>query len=374
MGTSFVTGLYGSCFGRFRWGGRIGVAAACAVVFAGGCSGGGGNGGGRLELGSDSPAGPMALEQEGGGSRIAAPGRPLALVEGVPIATEEAEGRLRELAGGVVLEELALEQLLEGELRKAGLSIGQEEIERERALLARTVNAGMEETGSAEAAADAAATAIAAVRRARGLGPLRYEALLKRNAMLRRLVEDEAAGSVTDEDVDLAMTIRYGPKARVRIIVTRTQREAAKIRGDLEKEPGRFAELAMRRSVDASAARGGLLAPISTADPAYPLALLTAIDGLVARAKVGADEAALISDVVLIDGGYALVKLEERLAGTEPEDSAAARAAMRAEVVLVRERSLMEARAARLLEEAAVTVFDPSMFWAWEQRTGSDER
>lgn len=315
----------------------------------------------------------MALEQEGGGSRIAAPGRPLALVEGVPIATEEAEGRLRELAGGVVLEELALEQLLEGELRKAGLSIGQEEIERERALLARTVNAGMEETGSAEAAADAAATAIAAVRRARGLGPLRYEALLKRNAMLRRLVEDEAAGSVTDEDVDLAMTIRYGPKARVRIIVTRTQREAAKIRGDLEKEPGRFAELAMRRSVDASAARGGLLAPISTADPAYPLALLTAIDGLVARAKVGADEAALISDVVLIDGGYALVKLEERLAGTEPEDSAAARAAMRAEVVLVRERSLMEARAARLLEEAAVTVFDPSMFWAWEQRTGSDE-
>ena len=310
------------------------------------------------------------------------PRRPLALVDGVPIAAAEAEGRLRELAGGVVLEELALEMLLEAELRTAGLggTVGEAEVERERALLAATVREGIEAMGTEEAeAADAGAVAIDQIRRARGLGPLRFAGLLRRNAMLRRLVEEEAGSSVTDEDVDLAMTIRYGPRARVRIIVTPTQREAARLKRELDEAPERFAELAMRHSVDASASRGGLLAPISPVDPAYPLAMLKAIEVLVTRAEgamEGAGEEGAnggeegVSDVVAIDGGYALVQLVERLEGSVPTDPVAARARMREEVILVRERSLMEAKAARLLERAEVTVFDPSLHWAWEQRTG----
>src|SRR5690606_3630103 len=108
---------------------------------------------------------------------------------------------------------------------------------------------------------------------------------------------------------------------------------ASRLRRELDAAPERFAELAMRHSIDASASRGGLLAPISTVDPAYPLAMLKAIDGLVARAEADGARAdggdGEVSEVVAIDGGYALVQLVERLEGSVPADPVAARARMR---------------------------------------------
>lgn len=365
MAASFVTGLYGSFFRRFRSSAPVWTALTLLIA---GCAGG--------SSGRSTTEEPLSSERETAAESPqsrdlrAAPRRPLALVDGTPISTTEADGRLRELAGGVILEELALEMLLEGELRRAGLSVTEADVRREQDLLAATISEGIGAAGTdAAQAADAGAEAIHAIRRSRGLGPLRFAGLLRRNAMLRRLVEEEAAASVTDEDVDLAMTIRYGPKARVRIIVTPTQREASRLKRQLDDSPERFAELAMRHSVDASAPRGGLLAPISNVDPAYPLAMLEAIDKLTARAEARVD-ANPVSDVVSIPGGYALLKLEEQLQGRAPPDAASARAQMREEVVLVRERSLMEARAARLLEGADITVFDQAMHWAWQARTG----
>ena len=72
---------------------------------------------------------------------------------------------------------------------------------------------------------DVAARLLADLRERRGLGPVRFAALLKRNAGLRRLVEDQV--TVTEPAVRQAYRLAHGPAARVRLIVMPTLRGGA---------------------------------------------------------------------------------------------------------------------------------------------------
>ena len=72
-----------------------------------------------------------------------------------------------------------------------------------------------------------------------------------------------------------------------------------------------------------------------------------------------------VSPAIAIEGGYAVIKLEEILA---------ARATRDAESILLedaradQERVLMTALARRLLNESSLTIFDPALETAWRRR------
>lgn len=281
--------------------------------------------------------------------------RPAAVVGGERVDWQELRAGLSEAQGGAILEELALDRLVARELASAGVRLSSAEIEAERALLVQSM------TSEAGISAAAAGDVLDDLRTRRGLGPVRFESLLRRNAGLRRLVRDGV--SVTNTEIAAGLASRYGERVNTRIIVVRTEREASALRAQL-KDVGspisvRFAELAMQNSVDASASRGGLLDPFSLEDLTYPIALRQAIQSL------GAGEA--LTPTVAIEGGYALVLVEGRSASPfarRGNDEAM----IEQQIRLRKERIAMDQLARRLIDAAGVTVFDESLGWSWSRR------
>jgi parvulin-like peptidyl-prolyl isomerase len=168
--------------------------------------------------------------------------------------------------------------------------------------------------------------------------------------------------TVSDEEVRQAFDIRHGPRFRTRVIVAATDRAAAEIRTELAQAPANldersmfFATIAARKSTDASAERGGMLEPISPADPVYPASLRSAVQAM----NVGD-----LSPVLAVDKGYAIALLEEKLPAQEVAFAGAAEA-IRAEVRVRRERLAMDVLARDLLHEANVSVTEPSLAWSW---------
>src|SRR5689334_21639487 len=92
-------------------------------------------------------------------------------------------GPLGEACGGQVVEEFVLTSALRREFLRRGWSLSQADMDAERDLLTQNLEsmAGPATQGSA----------VDTIRKARGLGPARYPALLERNAMLRRMVKEE---------------------------------------------------------------------------------------------------------------------------------------------------------------------------------------
>ncbi|MBZ0172103.1 MAG: hypothetical protein K8E66_06970, partial [Phycisphaerales bacterium] len=126
--------------------------------------------------------------------------------------------RLAEAAGGLVVEETTLDRLLEQELARRGMAITDADISRERDWLALSI------TGGVGVPASELDDLTYELRQRRGLGPVRFGALLKRNAMLRALVQDRV--TVRSDQLELAWRVRHGERLRIRIIVTPTEREA----------------------------------------------------------------------------------------------------------------------------------------------------
>jgi hypothetical protein len=301
---------------------------------------------------------PKAVEALGAPPPGASPERsdrhPPAMLNGEPIAWSALTPALAEAAGGAILEETCLDRLLDREMALRTLTLDAGALDAEKALLVESL------VRDAGAPADQAATLIDSLRRSRGLGEARFGALLQRNACLRRLVRDEVR--VTPDDLQQAYQIRYGPRFRVRLIIVRTEREAAAARervvGSGANAPEPFAEVAQAVSADPSAARGGLIAPISPADPSYPEAVRNVLPGL------GAGE---VSPVLALDRGYAVLKVEEQIQPSG-EDFSTVAPDLEREVRLVRERAQMDRLAGRLLGAASVTAFDPSLDWSWRTR------
>lgn len=207
----------------------------------------------------------------------------------------------------------------------------------------------------------AAADVLDDLRTRRGLGPTRFDSLLRRNAALRRLVRDSV--SVSNPEIEAALAARYAERVNTRIIVVRTEREASNLRSQLKDVPGSitvlFAQLAMQHSLDASAPRGGLLDPFSLEDATYPIALRQALQSLAPGDS--------ITPSIALDGGYAIVLLEGRSPSPyakRPGDESM----IEQQIRLRKERIAMDQLARRLLDAAGVTVFDESLAWSWSRR------
>jgi hypothetical protein len=288
-----------------------------------------------------------------------------ALLGGSPILWDDLLPTLAEAAGAQALQEAVLDRMLADQTKVRGLSINASDIAAERTLLIDSITHDSKTTpADAERLLDQ-------VRRTRGLGDYRFDRLLERNARMRKLV----AGTVTvsDEEIDQAFQMSHGPKYRPRVILSRSQRDAAEMHDQLSALPPsppatgassspsgnlsvHFAELALKRSIDPSAPAGGLLDPISPADPAYPAAARQALE----RLNVGE-----LSPVIAVDRGFAIVLLEEKVPadGTRLPD---ATPQIRAELQKRHERLAMDDLARSLLRSAKLSILDRDLDWSWK--------
>ena len=274
------------------------------------------------------------------------PDQPVALVEGRRIDWEQLRPALLEARGAQVLADAILGEMIEIELARRQIAIGPRQIEDERRMIVEYLSEDPDE----------ARRLFAQIRRERGIGRARYEALLRRSAGMRALVRERV--TVTQEDIRRAYETLYGPRYRVRLITVATAREAtdmvSRARG---QEP--FSALAFRYSTDVSSAQGGLLPPISPLDPTFPAAIRKTVSGL---------EAGEVSEPLALDEhGFAVLKLEEKIEGGEvPFDDVRDKLArwIRRRMEKLHQDKLSREMVAR----AEVIVFEPELGKTWRRR------
>ncbi len=280
--------------------------------------------------------------------------RPAALIAGVPVSDAEIRAYANEIAGSVALEEIALDRIVRQRFQGMGLTLVPTDIEQERRFVVDSM------AREAETSTDSAAEMLERIRRQRGLGPKRFSALLERNAMMRKLVAPTI--TVTEDQVEQAVSVRYGERRIARIIVRNTQQEASASLLKLQGLTGAaltaaFTDEASRNSVDASAARGGLLEPISVVDPAYPSII---------RSSLGSLNAGQLSTLLALDKGFAIVLLESISPASTPP--AGARDQAREQVTRRAQRVAMDRLARDILLSAGVTPYEDSLRWSWDSR------
>lgn len=278
---------------------------------------------------------------------------PPAMLGNEPVTWDDLHPLMVEIAGPAALGEVVLERELTREMAARGLTLSDRAVDAEESILRETMSREGRTTP------DEASRLLDSMRRARGLGPVRFAGLLRRNAMLRALVRGGV--TVDEDDVRTAYAVRYGPKVRARVLLVPTQRQAAELRALVE--PGSppapvpylsmaFADLAAKYSTDPSGARGGSLPPLSVEDPSYPAAALAALKGM----KPGD-----VTEPVAAPGGFALFLLEGREDAAGAPEMASVDAALREDVRHVRERLAMDDLARRMLEAAPLRVHDRAL-------------
>lgn len=269
------------------------------------------------------------------------------------IPWDQLRPRLAEAAGGLVVEEVILDHQVKAELARQGLTVSDDEVARERELLLASLQRG------AGADAEQSARLVGSLQQSRGLGPVRFRALLERNAMLRRLVRDGI--EIDPAEVGRALIVKYGPRVKCRLIVVPTEGDARRLLARLQQAGAeleeRFSAEARLVSVDPSASLGGQVDPISPEDPSYAQGVRKAAEVL------GEGQ---LSQILMLDNGYALLLGQGAAAPVEPP--ASARADAEADLRLRAERMAMDRLAQRLINSAPVTVFDPSLGWSWQVR------
>ena len=277
--------------------------------------------------------------------------RPAAIINGGQVNWGELRPLLNEAAGAEVLQEVILGRALQQRIADAGVNVSENDIENERRVLLESLH---DDPAVARRLLDE-------LRRRQGLGQQRFRNLLKHNAMLRALVQNRV--SVTDEQIRRMHEIMYGPRRQARIITSLNLTEIESAR-DRIAQGEFFSDVAVDVSTDASAARGGLLEPISRSDPVYPEVLRRELWGL------GTNE---LSNPILLDNQYVLLRFEREYPGDDVPLNEAYNDVNRA-VRLSQERVLMDQLARRLIDDISVTVFDPALRESWAQAEATNLR
>lgn len=278
--------------------------------------------------------------------------RPVALIDAQAIGIDALTPAMSEVAGDEALSEFVLDRALTQRCRQEGIRIDDAAIERERILLGETLGEIDEQTN--------APRVIGALRARRGLGPHRFERLLRRNAMLRALVGDPPPPE--PETVARARQQAFGERYRVRLFVSESPKPASDLRARLAEHDTSdhrvvFSDACFDASVHPSRDRGGLIDGLSVISPGYPAAVLDALGGL---------QPGQTSMVLSTEAGYALVYIESVTPATEPAESQLR--ALRDRLTRDEQRMAMQRLAQQLLDEREVIVLDESLNWAWANR------
>lgn len=296
----------------------------------------------RGEVVAQAGSPPLAI-QEGAVTMVDA--RPAALVNGETVSWGQLRPILNEAAGALALREILLDQRLAVLTAEAGITISEREIDAEQRQLVESLNEN----------ANTALRLLEELRTRQGLGPVRFRMLMKRNAALRALVADRVS-------VDEAATRRmydamYGPRRQARLI-TVPDLASAHAAIVAVKDGAAFGDIATERSTDLSAARGGLLEPMSREDTSYPASLRAAVW----RLRGPGD----MSNPVLLDDNYAVVQLVREVDAANKSFSSERRR-METLVRMNQERAFMDQLAKRIIADANVTIFDDSLRDSWQR-------
>jgi parvulin-like peptidyl-prolyl isomerase len=264
---------------------------------------------------------------------------------GDPIHPDQFEGVLVELSGRRALQELVLDRMLARELAETGKMLDGVAVDREETILLMALDEDL----------DRAIRLLQEVRTRDGLGPVRYQALLRRNAILRLLVEDQI--EIGEESIIAAWDRDHGPRRVARVLVVQNLAATAEINDQLQAGVP-FAELAAARSTDPSASTGGLLDPISRLDPSWPTSFREVLWSL---------EPGTVSTPVLVGENYVLIQClkESPGDGINLED---VREESERVVRRARERLLMDSTARSLLEAASIDIIDTELKRAFDER------
>lgn len=255
---------------------------------------------------------------------------------------------LAELAGSEALREALLDAALEDKARERAITVTEAMMQAEESTL----------KGYLDKDPVRADRLMTELRARQGLGPVRWRALLGRNAVLRALVARDV--QVEESQVAAAHDAAHGPKRKVRVIAVPDLRAAQRVADRLGSGTS-FEEVAAAESTDGSAARGGLIAPISRQDPGFPAAVREALWSIPAVGK--------LSPPVLVGTGYVLVRYDGDIAGDGVPLTAVRAEAERA-VRLAQERARMDQLAQDLLRNIKPTIFDDSLSDGWNRASG----
>jgi parvulin-like peptidyl-prolyl isomerase len=273
--------------------------------------------------------------------------RPAALIDGRSVTWGELRAMLSEIGGTQALREVALDRAVERMAAEAGITITPIDLDAERALLRETLHDDP----------DVALRLLEELRARQGLGPVRFNALMYRNAALRALVRDRV--TVSDAAVQNMYDVLHGPRRQARLMVLPTL-PAAKQAIDRLENGDFFGDIAVELSTDASATRGGLLEPISRSDASYPEALRSALWNL----QIGE-----YSRPILLNDQYALLMMVREIEG-EGVRLEAVRGEMQQRVRRQQERLLMDQLAREIIQNMSVTIFDDSLRESWRMNRG----
>lgn len=265
---------------------------------------------------------------------------------GLPIQREILEGTLMEYAGPRALREVLVDAALTRRLNKNKMIVTDEDILEERAILLTALDEDE----------DRALRLLETVRRKEGLGPIRFSALLRRNAGLRKLIEGDVRPN--ENAIRAAWDVRHGPRRTARVFVGQTLDACTEVMKQA-RDGKDFAELAARGSTDASASAGGLIQPISRLDPSWPTSF---------RETLWTSPLGRVSSPVLVDANYVVIlPLEETPGDGTPLELARQESERR--VRLAQERLLMDSMARSLLDSLQVEIIDSDLERAWSVPT-----
>ena len=215
--------------------------------------------------------------------------KPLALVNGAEITSDQLAAECLARHGASVLETLVNRTLIEQSCRKAGVTVTAADVTMEIEAMAKRFNVPTDKW-------------LDLIEKERGIKPQQYaDDIVWPMLALRILARD--AGEPTAEEIRTAYETRFGPAIKARIIASRTRDEAEKLRAQAIAAPDEFAALARQHSVDVgSASANGWVQPIRlhSGDPAFDRAAF-------------ALEPGTISPVVQVADQFIVIKCEGRL-------------------------------------------------------------
>lgn len=252
-------------FNASRWGVVREVAAAVAIVAVGI--------GWRLMTGS------LEADATPPSAAAAAGAKPIAIVNGVEITTDQLATECLGRHGGSVLESLVNRRIIEQACQRQGIAVSPQDVSAEIDAMARRFSVPRDKW-------------LEMIQQERAITPKQYAddivwPMLALRCLARGAVEPSA------EELQEAFENRFGPAVKARIIACRTRQEAEAIRTQALAAPADFGALARQHSVDVgSASANGWVQPIRlhSGDPQFDRAAFALQDGGISEVVQVADQ------------------------------------------------------------------------------------
>ena len=268
--------------------------------------------GGTPRTGVDPNAGSSTSTEQNAGANSTNSNPVVAEVGGKPIRLNDLVEPMKQADGLKFLLQLAVLQEARNLAQEHGYTIDEADIKHERDVVLEDLRRQIvdEQSTSADATTQPAGPTnqqledlLPRVLQQRGISEAEFRIKLETNACIRKVYETQVLASITDDEIHQRFNLLYGETIEVGVIRLDNLQQVAAAKKRLAAGDD-FAVVAMQMSQDPISARiGGGLPPFSLQSPDYPPAFKEAAFNL---------KPFEVSDPVLVNGSYFLIKLYKR--------------------------------------------------------------